>query len=124
MGCEKNCSLQNLKSLFDATLKAYNIQRTDIVALSSIDVKQNEAALLNLAKELDVPYVCYSAKELHTMESRLSQRSEVVFNVVGCYGVAEAAALLHTQLLTQGQSELIVNKQKNAHATIAVARSI
>jgi len=124
MGCEKNCSLQKLQALFNATLQANNIYRKDIVALSSIDVKQHEPALVDLAKELDIPYVCYSAEALRTMESRLSERSEVVFNAVGCYGVAEAAALLHAQLLTQGQSELIVSKHKNVHATIAIARSI
>lgn len=123
MGCEKNCSLKIIRELFDSTLQANNIYRKDVVALSSIDLKQNEPALVNLAKELGVPYVCYSAKALADMESRLSERSDVVFNAVGCYGVAEAAALLHTQQLTQGQSKLVVNKQKNAHATIAIARS-
>jgi len=122
MGCEKNCSAQNLRSLFDATLLESNIQLNDIVALSSIDVKQNEPALLNLAKELCIPYICYSASELREMEDRLSERSELVFKAVGCYGVAEAAALLHSQKLSQRRSELVVKKQKNAYATIAVAR--
>ncbi len=122
MGCEKNCSLQNLRSLFDSTLRANGITTNSIVALSSIDVKQNEPALVALAQELDIPYHCYSAMALREMESQLSERSEVVFNVVGCYGVAEAAALLHVRKLTQGTAELVVNKQKNTHATIAVAR--
>jgi len=124
MGCEKNCSMQNLRSLFDSALQTHNIQTNAIVALTSIDVKQNEPALLQLAQELCIPYICYSASALREMEHRLSERSEVVFNAVGCYGVAEAAALLHSQRLTQGQSELLVKKQKNAHATIAIARSV
>ena len=123
MGCEKNCSLQNLRTLFDSTLQANNIRKNDIVALSSIDLKQNEPALVDLANDLGIPYVCYSAKALHKLESRLSERSEVVFSAVGCYGVAEAAALLHAQELTHGQSDLVVNKQKNAHATITITRS-
>jgi len=123
MGCEKNCTLKNLRALFDATLQANNIKRKEIVALSSIDLKEHEPALVGLAKELSIPYTCYSAESLRTMESRLSERSEVVFKAVGCYGVAEAAALLHTQQITQRQSELVVHKHKNAHATIAIARS-
>ena len=54
---------------------------------------------------------------------QLSERSEVVFREVGCYGVAEAAALCAATAITGRPAELVVLKQKNARATISVARS-
>ena len=57
------------------------------------------------------------------MEDRLSEKSEIVFNEVGCYGVAEAAALVHAEKLTGAASELIVTKHKTRRATLAIARS-
>jgi len=47
-----------------------------------------------------------------------------VFRETGCYGVAEAAALAHAERLANHdfRAELIIPKQKNGDATLAMAR--
>ena len=122
MGCEKDCPLDQLQHLFYSILKQNNIDVLTINAIASIDVKQNEPALVALAGELNIPLRCYSAEMLRTVENRLSTLSDIVFKAVGCYGVAEAAALVHAERITGQPAQLIVTKQKNAHATIAVAQ--
>ena len=72
---------------------------------------------------LSLPLQCYSAPQLRSVEDQLSVRSDVVFNEVGCYGVAEAAALLAATGITGNPAELVITKQKNERSTISVARS-
>ncbi|MCU0808701.1 MAG: cobalamin biosynthesis protein, partial [Candidatus Contendobacter sp.] len=66
----------------------------------------------------------YPAAVLRDYGDRLSRKSEIVFRETGCYGVAEAAALAHAERLVHHdyRAELLIPKQKNADATLAVAR--
>ena len=77
-----------------------------------------------LAVELGLPIVFYPAAVLNEYSDRLSRKSEIVFRETGCHGVAEAAALAHAERLVSHdfRAELIIAKQKNADATLAVAR--
>jgi len=122
MGCERNCALAALGRLMDETLAGHGLSRRDLRALASIELKRDEAGLLALAEELGIPIAFYPADVLHRYSGRLSRKSELVFRETGCYGVAEAAALAHAEQLSAGRAELIIPKQKNPHATFAVAR--
>ena len=42
---------------------------------------------------------------------------------MGCYGVAEAAALIAASEISGSPAELVVTKLKNTRATVAIARS-
>jgi cobalt-precorrin 5A hydrolase len=121
MGCDRGCPLAMLVELYDQHVPESIKSR--VIALASIDIKAEEPALLALAKTLQLPFVTFSADRLRTVEDQLSRRSEVVFREVGCYGVAEAAAIVSAQKNTRSVAELYRNKQKNHRATIAVARS-
>ncbi len=100
------------------------ITRKDIAAITSIDVKNDEAGLIALAESLGLPFICYPAAELRTVEDQLANPSDIVFREVGCYGVAEGAALLHARTLSANdESELVLPKHKNTQATVAIARA-
>jgi len=122
MGCERNCSLVALSRLVDETLAGHGLSRHDLHALASIELKRDEAGLVTLAEQLNIPIAFYPADVLQHYSERLSRKSELVFRETGCYGVAEAAALAHAEQLGAGRAELIIPKQKNPHATFAVAR--
>jgi cobalt-precorrin 5A hydrolase len=124
VGCNRGCPLEPLLALLDQTLTRHGLQRRDLHALASIELKQDESGLHELAETLDVPLHFYPAAVLNEYADRLSRKSEVVFRETGCYGVAEAAALAHAERLVRHdyRAELIIPKQKNADATLAVAR--
>ena len=121
VGCDKGCPESYLQTLIEQHISTAQLQR--VVAIASIDLKQNEPALLALAHRLKLPFICYSAERLNTVANKLSYRSEIVYREVGCYGVAEAAALIYAQQVTQQEAELVLIKQKNKRATCALARS-
>lgn len=121
LGCDKGCPESYLQALIDQHVTAEQLQH--VVALASIDLKKNEPALLALSQRLKIPFIHYSAKKLNTVSNQLSYKSDIVYREVGCYGVAEAAALIYAQQLTQQNAELVLIKQKNQRATCALARS-
>lgn len=124
LGCNRGCPLEPLLALLDQTLTDHGLRRSDLSALASIELKRDETGLHELAAELSLPIAFYSAMVLNDYSDRLSRKSEIVFRETGCYGVAEAAALAHAERLISHdfQAELIIPKQKNADATLAVAR--
>lgn len=124
LGCNRGCPLESLLALLDQTLANHGLQRSDLRALASIELKQDERGLHQLAELLELPIHFYSAATLNEYHDRLSYQSEVVFRETGCYGIAEAAALAHAERIMRHdyRAELIIPKQKNADATLAVAR--
>jgi cobalt-precorrin 5A hydrolase len=122
MGCDRGCPLSMLKDLVVLARGKLN-ESVSFAALASIEIKAQETALLELAEQLQLPLQTFSAYQLRAEEHQLSERSDIVFREVGCFGVAEAAALCAATLITGRPAELVILKQKNARATISVARS-
>ena len=124
VGCNRGCALESLLALLDHTLAHHGLQRSDLCALASIELKRDEPGLRQLAETLDRPIHFYPAAMLREYGDRLSRKSAIVFRETGCYGVAEAAALACAERLVRHdfRAELIIPKQKNADATLAVAR--
>lgn len=126
MGCDRGCPLVVLQSLFEQaaiTMGAATQSAITYAGLASIDLKADETGLLALSTQLNLELQLFSASALRQVEDLLSEKSEIVFREVGCYGVAEAAALCCATKLTGRPAELVLTKQKNARATIAIARS-
>ncbi|MFD2230065.1 cobalamin biosynthesis protein [Alkalimarinus sediminis] len=125
MGCERHCPKRVLRQLLEETLHQSNLTVNDLSGIASIDVKHDEVGLIELATELKLPFHTYSANILRTVEDQLTQKSEIVFKEVGCYGVAEAAALVDADNMARDNAikpELLIPKHKNRQATCAVAR--
>ena len=123
MGCERGCPLDDLELLLMQSLKQANLTLAQISHLNSIDIKADEVGLIALAKKLNKPFVTWHKAQLHQVEHLLSTKSDYIYSVVGVYGVAESAALYDVQQLTNQQAELVLNKQKSAKATCAIARA-
>jgi len=115
VGCERDCPPQDLSQLVDETLENADLCKDSIACVVSIDVKSDEAAVLQLAADLGVPARFFTAEELETQAAKLKHPSEVVFAEVGCHGVAEGAAL------AASKGDLIVEKHKSKRATCAAA---
>jgi len=123
MGCERDCPLEYLSELLDQCLTQAGLTIEQVHSISSIDIKADETYLIELAKNLNKPFITWNKSDLATVESQLSTYSDYIFKTVGVYGVAESAALYSAQSETGQTAELVLNKHKNAKATCAIARS-
>ena len=123
MGCERHCPEAELENLLLACLEKAGLSLAQISAITSIDIKHDEAGLISLAKKLGKPFITFSASTLRQVEHLLHSKSEYIFNTVGVYGVAESAALVQAQQLANDQAELVLIKHKTAKATCAIARA-
>lgn len=117
VGCARDCAIDELAELVARTLAEAGIARAAIQSVNTITLKADEAAILALAAELDVPLRVFEADALDAETPRLANPSEVVFAEVGTHGVAEAAALAQAG----PDAALLVTKRKTANATCALA---
>lgn len=119
VGCERGASAEEMRALATETLRRHGLASGAVALIASLDLKSDEPAVHALAEALDVPARFFSAQELMAETSRLQNPSERVFRAVGCYGVAEGAALA----ATGPDAALIVPKQSVGRVTCAVARA-
>lgn len=119
VGCARGCDPAELSGLVHATLNANGLAPEALAGVFSLDLKADEAAILDLSSELGVPLRVFDSQQLEAETSRLANPSDVVFAEVGCHGVSEAAALA----AAGPEATLIAEKQKTANATCALALS-
>jgi cobalt-precorrin 5A hydrolase len=124
LGCQRGCPASRLLELIEQALQGHGLEIEAITALASIDQKRSEPGLLALAECLGLPLVFFSAAELSGFDAQLSHRSAIAFAHTGCYGVAESSALALLQCLGGHHGELLITRQKNQHATFALAGDI
>lgn len=117
VGCERNAAPEELAALVRETLAAAALSPLAVAGVFSLNVKADEAAVLELAQSLAVPARFFDAAMLEAETPRLANPSDLVYREVGCHGVAEGAALA----AAGPQGRLLVAKTKSARATCAVA---
>ncbi|MFT8396108.1 precorrin-3B C(17)-methyltransferase [Propionibacterium sp.] len=113
MGCNKGTGVGALHALLSQTLLAAGLNVRSVGLLTSVDVKAAEPGIIELAKQLGVPYRTFSSEVLDAQQApNVSGR---VKQEVGTGSVAEASVLA-------AGAELVVTKQKTPDATCAVGR--
>ncbi len=105
VGCQKDTTTTAAESI-TLKVKELGFALESIRSIASIALKKDEAMLQVLSNimpwaKLDI----YEAEELAAVD--VPNPSEKVFEVTGCYGVAESAALVSSK-----QGTLVVEKQK------------
>ena len=117
VGCARGVASAAVLRAVREHLRAHNLAIEGIGAVASIDIKHDEQALNDLSTSLSVPLRLFSAEQLRTTTSKLRTPSQQVFDTVGCYGVAEGAALL----AGGNRCRLIVPKHIDGAVTLALA---
>jgi cobalt-precorrin 5A hydrolase len=122
IGCDRDTPAETIAQAVDAALAQAEVAATDVAAVASIDLKADEAGLLQLATTRGWQIKFYPAAELS--EVAVPNPSEVVRKYTGTSSVSEAAALLAAQA---GMNQLLVEKYKlrgpdGRNATISIAR--
>ena len=119
VGCERDADPQALISLVDQTLEQENLARESVAVVVSLDVKMDEPAVHAVAAHLGVPARYFDAPALEAETPRLATPSDLVFQAVGCHGVAEGAALA----AAGPAGALVVPKVRGKQVTCAIARA-
>ncbi|MDE7024949.1 MAG: cobalamin biosynthesis protein, partial [Paramuribaculum sp.] len=120
VGCRKDCSPTGVFNHIESTLKTNHISPLSIRKVCTIDIKQHEPLISELAtKFTDSQAQIFTPAQLSFIE--VPNPSEKVKEVTGVWGVAESTALLESD-----HGSLILPKQKcklsqDADFTFAVA---
>ena len=117
LGASRHCPPDEMAKLIDDGLKKAGLARAVIQGVYSVDLKADEAAILDAADQFGTRLQVFTAARLDAETPRLQNPSDVVFAEVGCHGVAEGAALA----AAGGDGFLLLPKQVDAHATMAIA---
>lgn len=125
LGCDRGAALLTLWEALEQALRLIDGSPTQIDRLASIDLKADEAALIDLAAALKRPLHFYRAPELATVA--VPNPSATVMRHIGTPSVSEAAALLAAGAGKSANPHLLVEKHKwrgadGKHATISIAR--
>lgn len=90
IGCRKGTSKEIIQEELEKILTEFGIDRGRLQAFVSIDLKRNEAGILETAKEYGVPFFTFSPEELRAVEE-VSSHSDFVEQVTGVDNVCERA---------------------------------
>lgn len=122
LGCDRGASLATLQEALRLALRAAGVGVDAVVQAATIDRKQDEPAILSLARHQGWSLRFYSAEALSRVQ--VPNPSETVRRHMGTPTVAEAAALLAAGT---DASDLLVEKYRfrgrdGKNATVSIAR--
>ena len=115
VGCRRNKTKEEIIFAIDECLKLKEIDKCEVCKIATIDLKKDEAGLIEAAKFYEAQFECYSAQQLSAIEN-VSRKSEFVKNVTGVDNVCEKAAILGSDY-----GELLLDKQIKNGVTVAIA---
>ncbi|HUY87855.1 MAG TPA: cobalamin biosynthesis protein [Pirellulales bacterium] len=114
MGCDRGVSCEEVERFVFSTLEQHRLSFKSVRNLATVDLKQDEPALVEFCGKHKLDMTCYPSERLKQV--RAPNPSATVEKYVGTPGVCEPAAILSSA------GELIVPKQKAPMLTLAVAR--
>ena len=116
IGCNRGTDAQEISTHLKEVLESHRLASTSLQCLASIDVKNDEAGLIEVAESLELPLIFFNRGELNQVKG-IENPSPVVEKHVGVKSVCEAAAILASR-----DGTLIVPKQSTQNVTVAIAR--
>lgn len=113
VGCKKGISAQAIQAQFNHLCAEQAIDPHAFNQVCSIDIKANEAGLLEFCNDIGLPLVTFSAEALNAVAGDFTP-SEFVRQVTGVDNVCERSAVLSSG------GTLLVKKQAHNGVTMAV----
>jgi len=123
IGCDRGTPLQTLEEVIDKALDSIKLNRQAVLQLATIDKKNDEQAILQLAEKYQWPLSFYTAEQL--AEIKVPSPSAVVLKYMGTPSVSEAAAILAANT---DMNNLLVEKFKyrgsdGKNATVSIVKN-
>ncbi|NQX64989.1 cobalamin biosynthesis protein [Paenibacillus alba] len=113
IGCNRGTSAEEIEQVIRETLDELSFSIRSVKAVCTIDLKQDEAGLLEVTRKYGWEFNYYTPEMLNTVS--VEAPSETVFKFTGAYAVSEPAVKLYT-----GHNKLALIKKKSANVTISV----
>ncbi|QGG46901.1 cobalt-precorrin 5A hydrolase [Heliorestis convoluta] len=120
IGCRRGVSLEKVKAALHQAFVEAEIDERCLLAIASGWIKKEEPALVELARERELPFYTFQPYEI---ENCCNQHEEItassfVYQTIGVKALCEPAALLVHQ-----RSRLLVTKRSYGPVTIALAEA-
>ncbi|MBQ8924165.1 MAG: cobalamin biosynthesis protein [Lachnospiraceae bacterium] len=117
IGCKKGKTYKEINDAIMTCLLTYNIEPNQVAYIASIDVKKDEADIIEFADKHRISYITFSAEELADIEGDFAE-SDFVREQVGVGNVCERAAMAACRY----GGTLIQGKESFDGITIAIAK--
>jgi len=114
LGCHVGIERAELDEFVRLCLEQASLSLKSVALLSTVEIRAEEPALLELSRAMNRPLIIHSRAELSQIET--PNPSAKVLERIGVPSVCEAAAMLAART-----DRLEIKKQKNSRATLAVA---
>lgn len=114
IGCRRGTSCEAIEAAVNQVCREHGIHPKAIRQATSIDLKAEEAGLLEFCKKRGLPVSFYSAGELREIPGEFTP-SERVLRVTGVDNVCERAAMI-------GAETLLIKKTAMDGVTVAIAQ--
>lgn len=115
IGCKRNTEPTALAAFVADLLQEHHINPASIAAITSIDLKKDEPAILRLAEDYQVPFLTYDAETLSQVCGSFTA-SAFVKQTTGIDNVCERACLAY-----QPDAQLYLHKTVRTGMTLAIA---
>ena len=116
IGCNRETPLTEIREFLFEVCNEQRLSLSSVGRIATIDIKKDEAGILELGKVLGVPIIFYNKETLNQVDS-IQNTSNYAKKYTGAQSVCEAAAILAADT-----GDLIVSKKKTRNVTIAIAR--
>ena len=120
IGCERNTSRELIETAIDETCQTYHFSKDAIAGIASIDLKANEAGIIEVCQRRNLSFKTFTAEQLNEVE--VPTPSEVVKQEVGTHSVAEAAAILAGKNLLVSK-QIFKSGDRSGAVTVAIAQA-
>lgn len=115
IGCRRNTPGEQIRLEIEGALRFLGKSIHCIKKLATVDVKQDEAGIIETAKLLRVPLEIISRPDIKKVEYRF-ESSEFVKKAIGVGSVSEPCAFIGS-----GGGKILLNKKKGKGITLSVA---
>nr|WP_263858219.1 precorrin-3B C(17)-methyltransferase [Waterburya agarophytonicola] len=120
IGCERGTSAQLIETAIDETCKTYHYATEAIAGIASIDLKADEAGIIQVCQRRNLPFKTFTPQALKKVD--VPTPSEIVQQEVGTPSVAEAAAILAGENL-QVSKQIFKSDTQLGAVTVAIAQA-
>lgn len=114
IGCRRGVTREEIVTALEQVFARHDLAPASLVALASVDLKADEAGLLDAAQALNLPLTFFERAELATVD--VPNPSATVREKIGVESVCEAAALTKAR-----STRLVAPKTIVGPVTVAVA---
>ncbi|WP_050008321.1 cobalt-precorrin 5A hydrolase [Butyrivibrio sp. WCE2006] len=117
LGMKKDKDKKAVLDFFLKTLENIGIETSEVYAICTIDLKEDEEAITDLRDRFRIPVLSFDKEILNKVQGNF-EASDFVKNTVGVDNVCERAAVAGAGPM----AELVLKKQAHNGMTIAIAR--